>query len=169
MLALIDTDPGLDDALALLYAWGSPGLTLAGITTVAGNVEVHDATINLLRLLALRRPQPEPPIAQGAARPLERPLQTAQGYHGADGLGDLPDWPPVVLALPAIDGADFILDEIRRAPEPVTLIALGPLTNVAHALTRGHETLRRLARLVVMGGAGAGIVGSRQGHGAHRR
>src|SRR5438874_13659556 len=95
VLALIDTDPGIDDALALLYAWGSPGLTVAGITTVAGNVEVHDATVNLFRLLGLRRPQPEPPVAQGAAQPLARPLVTAKGYHGVDGLADLPDWPAV--------------------------------------------------------------------------
>ena len=153
MQALIDTDPGIDDALALLYAWGSPGLTVAGITTVAGNVEVHDATVNLFRLLGLRRPQPEPAVAQGAAQPLARPLVTAKGYHGVDGLGDLPDWPPVHPALPAIDAADFILDMTRHATEPLTLIALGPLTNVAHALTRGHETLHRLARVVVMGGA----------------
>jgi purine nucleosidase/pyrimidine-specific ribonucleoside hydrolase len=151
--ALIDTDPGLDDALALLYAWGSPELTIAGITTVAGNVEVHDATRNLFRLLALRRPQPEPPVAQGAGAPLARPLVTARGYHGADGLGDVTDWPPVTPALPNIDAADFMLEAIRRATAPLTLIALGPLTNVAHALTRGHETLRRLQRIVVMGGA----------------
>jgi inosine-uridine nucleoside N-ribohydrolase len=153
MQALIDTDPGIDDALALLYAWGSPDLSLAGITTVAGNVEVHDATINLVRLIALRRPDPEPPVVEGAAQPLSRPLVTAQGYHGADGLGDLSDWPPVRLALPSIDAADFILETIRLATEPLTLVALGPLTNVAHAVTRGHETLHRLARVVVMGGA----------------
>lgn len=153
MQALIDTDPGIDDALALLYAWGSPELVIAGITTVAGNVEVHDATVNLFRLLALRRPRPEPSVAQGAAQPLTRRLVTAKGYHGADGLGGLTDWPPVHPALPAIDAADFILDVTRQATEALTLIALGPLTNVAHALTRGHRTLERLARLVVMGGA----------------
>jgi len=153
MRALIDTDPGIDDALALLYAWGSPEITVAGITTVAGNVEVHQATLNLFRLLALRRPQPEPPVAQGAAQPLARPLVTAKGYHGADGLGDLPDWPAAHPALPAVDAADFILDLTRRAAEPPMLIALGPLTNVAHALMRGLETLRRLTRVVVMGGA----------------
>ena len=88
MLTLIDTDPGIDDALALLFAWGSPDLRLAGITTVAGNVPVADATVNLFRLLALRRPTPMPVVAQGAAQPLRRPLVTAKGYHGADGLGE---------------------------------------------------------------------------------
>lgn len=153
MLALIDTDPGIDDALALLYAWGSPGLQLAGLTTVAGNVEVHEATRNLGRLLALRRPSPVPPVAQGAARPLRRPLVTARGYHGDDGLGGLLDWPAVEPVLAPLDAAGFILEAIRRAREPMTLIALGPLTNVALAHARDAATLGQLARVVVMGGA----------------
>jgi inosine-uridine nucleoside N-ribohydrolase len=95
VLALIDTDPGIDDALALLFAWGSPELQLAGITTVAGNVTLADATRNVFRLLALRGVTPWPPVAAGAAGPLGRPLVTATRYHGADGLGELDDWPPV--------------------------------------------------------------------------
>jgi pyrimidine-specific ribonucleoside hydrolase len=153
MLALIDTDPGLDDALALFYAWGSPGLHLAGITTVAGNVEVDEATRNLFRLIALRRPVPVPVVARGAAAPLARPLVTARGYHGEDGLGGLTDWPPVAPVLSPLDGADFILEAARTAREPLTLIALGPLTNVALALARDRAGLARVARVVVMGGA----------------
>ncbi len=153
MLALIDTDPGIDDALALLYAWGSPGLRLAGLTTVAGNVEVAQATRNLFRLLALRQPVPPPVVAQGAAAPLGRPLVTAKGYHGEDGLGGLGDWPDVKATLSALDGPDFILDAARRAREPLTLIALGPLTNVALAVARDRPALAGLARVVVMGGA----------------
>jgi len=153
VLALIDTDPGIDDALALLYAWGSPGLRLAGLTTVAGNVEVAQATRNLFRLIALRRPAPAPVVAQGAAAPLARPLVTAKGYHGGDGLGGLEDWPPVQTPLSALDGPDFIVDAARRAREPLTLIALGPLTNVALALARDGAAVAGLARVVVMGGA----------------
>jgi inosine-uridine nucleoside N-ribohydrolase len=153
MLGLIDTDPGIDDALALLFAWGSPDLRLAGITTVAGNVGVADATVNLFRLLALRRPTPAPPVAQGAAQPLRRPLVTAKGYHGADGLGEVPGWPAVQPVLSALDAADFMLKAVRRASEPLTLIALGPLTNVALALERAPAVLAGLERLVVMGGA----------------
>ena len=153
MLALIDTDPGIDDALALLYAWGSPELRLAGLTTVAGNIDVADATRNVFRLLALRRPSPVPVVAQGADRPLARPLVTARGYHGDDGLGGLTDWPPVEPTLSALDGPDFIVDAARRASEPLTLIALGPLTNVALALERDTGALGRVRRLVVMGGA----------------
>jgi inosine-uridine nucleoside N-ribohydrolase len=153
MLGLIDSDPGIDDALALLFAWGSPDLRLAGITTVAGNVEVADATVNLFRLLALRRPTPTPSVAQGAAQPLRRPLVTAKGYHGADGMGEVVDWPAVQLALSKRDAADFILDAVRTASEPLTLIALGPLTNVALALERAPGVLAGLERVVVMGGA----------------
>ncbi|HEY2994771.1 MAG TPA: nucleoside hydrolase, partial [Methylomirabilota bacterium] len=153
MLALIDTDPGIDDALALLYAWGSPGLRLAGITTVAGNVDVEEATRNLFRLIALRRPSPPPVVARGAAAPLARPLVTARGYHGEDGLGGLTDWPPVTPVLSPLAAADFIVQAARDAGEPLTLIALGPLTNVALALERDRRALGRLARVVIMGGA----------------
>jgi len=153
MLSLIDTDPGIDDALALLFAWGSPDLQLAGITTVAGNVGVAEATVNLFRLLALRRPTPAPPVAQGADRPLHKPLVTAEGYHGADGLGEVPGWPAVQPVLSRLDAADFMLDAVRRASEPLTLVALGPLTNVALALRRSPRGMDALARVVVMGGA----------------
>ena len=153
MLALLDTDPGIDDALALLYAWGSPGLRLAGITTVAGNVDVEEATRNLFRLIALRRLSPPPVVAQGAAAPLARPLVTARGYHGEDGLGGLTDWLPVTPVLSPLAAADFIVQAARDAGEPLTLIALGPLTNVALALARDRRALGRLARVVIMGGA----------------
>ena len=152
MLTLIDTDPGIDDALALLYAWGSADLRLAGITTVAGNVPVAEATRNVLRLVALRGIAP-PPVAAGAAAPLARPLVTATGYHGEDGLGDLPDWPAPPGAVVPLAAAELIVETARRSAEPLTLIALGPLTNVALALEHDGRALRRLARLVVMGGA----------------
>jgi inosine-uridine nucleoside N-ribohydrolase len=153
MLALIDTDPGIDDALALLLAWNSPQLQLAAITTVAGNVPVEDGTRNLFRLMALRGIGPAVPVAQGAAAPLARPLVTAHGYHGQDGLGDAPDWPSVAPVLGSTTAAELIVESARRATEPMTLIALGPLTNVALALERDASAMRRLARVVVMGGA----------------
>jgi inosine-uridine nucleoside N-ribohydrolase len=153
MLALIDTDPGIDDALALLLAWSSPELQLAALTTVAGNVPVEDATRNLLQLMALRGIETRPPVAQGAAGPLARPLVTARGYHGEDGLGDVPGWASTTPVPKVPTAAELIVETLREAAEPPTLIALGPLTNLALTLDRDDAALRRAARVIVMGGA----------------
>jgi purine nucleosidase len=153
-LTHIDTDPGLDDALALLLAWGSPELAVVSVTTVAGNVGVEAATTNLLRLLAARAPVPPPAVGMGAAAPLgRRRLVTATDYHGGDGLGDLLDWPPVEIAAVRRDGVGLLLETVRRHGAALTLIALGPLTNVALALEADAAALGRVGRLVVMGGA----------------
>jgi inosine-uridine nucleoside N-ribohydrolase len=155
---LIDTDPGIDDALALLLAWGSPELAVEAITTVAGNVPVATATRNLDRLLALRRPSPRPRIGVGAAMPLARPLVTAEHYHGADGLGDLVDWPsesddpaPGGEARPG--AVDLIVETVARRGAALTLVALGPLTNLALALEADAARVGAIGRVVVMGGA----------------
>jgi purine nucleosidase/pyrimidine-specific ribonucleoside hydrolase len=150
---LIDTDPGVDDALALLQAWGTPALSVETITTVAGNVPVAAATLNVFRLLALRDPRPAPVVAQGAAVPLGRPLRTATHYHGADGLGDLDDW-PAVQPTPASTGAvEQIVAAARRHGRALTLIALGPMTNVALAVAVDAAAMRGIGRVVAMGGA----------------
>ncbi len=150
---VIDTDPGIDDALALLFAWNSPEIQVEVITTVAGNVTIEAASTNLLRLLALRRPVPRPVVAAGAPGPLARALTTATRYHGEDGLGDLPDWPEVE-PLPGSPGAvDVILDAARRHERDLTIIALGPLTNLALALKEDAGALERVGRIVAMGGA----------------
>ena len=153
MPVVIDTDPGIDDALALLFAWNSPEIQVEVITTVAGNVTIEAASTNLLRLLALRRPVPRPIVAAGAPGPLARALTTATRYHGEDGLGDLPDWPEVE-PLPGSPGAvEVILDAARRHERDLTIIALGPLTNLALALKEDAGALERVGRIVAMGGA----------------
>jgi inosine-uridine nucleoside N-ribohydrolase len=150
---LIDTDPGIDDALALLFAWSSPEIRVEAITTVAGNVPLAAANTNVLRLLALRRPEPHPVVAAGAASPLARALTTATRYHGEDGLGDLPDWPAVERLAESPDAVSVILDAARRHGRELTIVALGPLTNLALALKADAAVMGRVGRVVAMGGA----------------
>jgi inosine-uridine nucleoside N-ribohydrolase len=149
---LIDTDPGIDDALALLLAWGSPEWTVDVVTTVAGNVDLQAATLNLFRLLDLRRPHPHPLVASGAAQPLARTLRVAP-YHGVDGLGDLGDWPTTSARAASTDAPRVIAETARRHAGDLTVIALGPLTNLALGLDVDHAALRSAGRVVVMGGA----------------
>ena len=150
---LIDTDPGIDDALALLFAWSSPEIQVGAITTVAGNVSLESANANLQRLLALRRPVPRPVVAAGAAGPLARALTTATRYHGEDGLGDLPDWPEVEPLPRSPHAVEVILEAARRFERDLTIVALGPLTNLALALKEDAGLLARVGRVVAMGGA----------------
>jgi purine nucleosidase len=150
---LIDTDPGVDDALALLQAWGTPSLAVEAITTVAGNVPVASGTLNVFRLLALREPKPAPIVAEGAAQPLARALRTAADYHGQDGLGDLDDWAAAEPRLAAEGAVALILAAARRHGARLTLIALGPLTNLALAVAADAGAMRSIGRVVAMGGA----------------
>jgi len=159
---LIDTDPGIDDALAILLAFGSPEVSVEAITTVAGNVEVDLATANAFRILEVARPERRPRVARGAAAPVAGPLLTAAHVHGEDGLGNLgglrepdgrPRYPKQSYAVEMLDGADLILETADRFAGRLVIVALGPLTNVALALRRNRGHLARAARIVVMGGA----------------
>jgi purine nucleosidase/pyrimidine-specific ribonucleoside hydrolase len=159
---IIDTDPGVDDALALILALQSPELCVDAITTVSGNVDVELATQNALTVLGLFPPERRPPVAQGADRPLTRPLSTAAHVHGDDGLGGVtrlraadgrPRYPPASSSLASCDAVTCMLDLTRRWPGKLTLIVLGPLTNLAHALRRDAGLVRRLSGVVIMGGA----------------
>ena len=149
---LVDTDPGIDDALALLAAWNSPEVVVEVVTTVAGNVTVEQATTNVCRLLALRKPDPAPVVAIGAPDPLARQLVTATRYHGADGLGDLDDWPAVGRGELAA-AVPLILDRARRQQRLLTIVALGPMTNLALALKADPAAMKFVGRVVAMGGA----------------
>lgn len=159
---IIDTDPGVDDALAILLALRSPELHVVAITTVCGNVPVEQATSNLFRILPLVTPPADLLIGQGAARPLRRPLETATHIHGADGLGELDSFrnPNSSLRYPSIDAPpslptaqDVWQECVRRYPDDLTLITLGPLTNLASALETDPETIRKIRTAIIMGGA----------------
>jgi inosine-uridine nucleoside N-ribohydrolase len=141
---LIDCDPGQDDAIALLLALASPELDVRGVTTVAGNQTLEKTTTNALRVLELAGRE-DIPVAAGADRPLEGELVTAADAHGETGL-DGPDLPPPHLEPSDQEAVDFLGEQV----EGTTLIALGPLTNVALLLEQRSE---RPERIVLMGGA----------------
>ncbi|MEK6804047.1 MAG: nucleoside hydrolase [Nitrospirota bacterium] len=165
---ILDTDPGVDDALAILLALASPELDVVGVTTVCGNVPVGQATKNLFRLLNLVKPPPGLLVGQGAARPLEEDLVTAAQVHGSDGLGELdsvltaegtPRYPQVRLPSVLSTAQDVWNECVRRYPDDVTLITLGPLTNVAVALKVNPLTVHKFRSVIVMGGA-VGVPGN---------
>jgi inosine-uridine nucleoside N-ribohydrolase len=146
-----DMDPGIDDALALILALKSPEVQVLGITTVAGNAPVEMAAANARRVLECLNIE-SIPVAMGAANPLNHPLEDALSYHGPDGLGNCGLLPPKLPLYPAKAG-DFLARLVMDAPGKVTLVATGPLTNVAHAFKRNPELPKVLAKLVLMGGA----------------
>ncbi|MGB2867889.1 MAG: nucleoside hydrolase [Bacteroidota bacterium] len=150
---LIDTDTGVDDALALMLALRSQEISVKAITTVAGNVEVMKCTRNvqtLIRLLQLKNP---PQVAQGARKPLTRKLFMAPEVHGKDGLGNTQG--PVRKNHKHIrgDAVSVIIECCRRYGKQLTIVALGPLTNIALAWRKNPGALRKIRRIVTMGGA----------------
>jgi pyrimidine-specific ribonucleoside hydrolase len=148
---LVDCDPGQDDAIALLLALASPELELQGVTTVAGNQTVDKVTANAIRVLELAG-RGDIPVAAGADRPLAGDLVVAADAHGETGL-DGPDLPPPQAEPVAEDAVEFLAARILAAEQPLTLVATGPLTNVASLLDAHPEAAARLARIVLMGGA----------------
>jgi inosine-uridine nucleoside N-ribohydrolase len=148
---LLDVDTGIDDALALLLAVRSPEVALLGVTTVAGNVDVGQTTRNTLAVLELAGAV-HVPVARGAARPLLRRLTTATFFHGPNGLGGV-ELPPARRTPEPEPAALFLIRQVLARPGEVTLIATGPLTNVALALRLEPAFGPALRRLVVMGGA----------------
>ena len=148
---IIDCDPGHDDAIALLLALASPEVNLLGVTTVAGNSTLDKTTMNALKVLELSDHQ-EVPVAVGASRPLVRELVVAEHVHGKSGLDgpSLPD--PVTRPVP-VHAVDFLAERILASPEPVTLVPVGPLTNIALLLSRYPEAIANVGQIVSMGGA----------------
>ncbi|MFN7933547.1 MAG: nucleoside hydrolase [Bryobacteraceae bacterium] len=150
MRLIIDTDPGIDDALALLYALHSPGAHIEAITTVAGNVDLIKTTRNAHHILRHAGMPSPPPIFQGCSSPLRRQPVYAEHVHGEDGLAGQWDG----IEQPQQGGAvDAILRIAQQNPGEVTLLALGPLTNVATALLADRNAFTKLKEVVIMGGA----------------
>lgn len=154
---IIDCDPGIDDALALVFAHGHPGLDLRGITTVAGNADVSTTTANALAVrdyVGMR----DVPVVAGCAGPLLRPTLGSRGVHGASGLGAAVI-PPARTGPADGHAVDFLAAATGAEPGQVTLVAVGPLTNIALAVRRHPQLVTQVSDFVIMGGsAGRGNV-----------
>lgn len=152
---IIDVDTGIDDALALIFAIKSGKLDIKGITTVAGNVPARTANLNTLKVLKLLKKE-YIPVYEGMTNPLFRDIKFADGVHGLDGLGGtLKD--VEVNYEEGIHGVDFIIDTIMKNKKDITIILLGPPTNMAFALKKAPEIAKYIKRIVIMGGAINGI------------
>ncbi len=158
---LIDTDIGVDDALAVMLALKSQELKVEAITTVSGNVHVDLCTRNLYITLAAMGLEEFPLLAKGEAHPLINPLVTAELVHGTDGLGgitrqlnrdgervyQIPKHPPLRQA-----AVDVIIDKVSQYPNELILVPIGPLTNIAKAMLKNPSQMRKVHKIVLMGG-----------------
>ncbi|STD03431.1 Pyrimidine-specific ribonucleoside hydrolase rihB [Dermatophilus congolensis] len=148
---ILDCDPGIDDAIAILLAQGHPDINLAAITTVGGNSSLHNVTHNALALATLSNITA--PIAAGCAQPLNNTYKNATHIHGTDGIGG--------ITLPTPDrstdprhGAQLIIDTIMtNDPDTITLVPIGPMTNIATAITIEPRIINRIHEVVFMGGS----------------
>ena len=149
---IIDTDPGQDDAVAILLALASPELEVLGVVAVAGNVDLHLNAGNARKVVELSGRR-DIPVYAGCSRPMRRHLVTAEHVHGETGLGG-PDLPEPTIPLQPQHGVDYIIDTLMAAePGTITLCTLGPLTNIAMALVKQPAIAERIAEIVMMGGA----------------
>ena len=148
---IIDTDPGQDDAVAILLALASPELEVLGLTCVAGNVALP-LTARNARVVCELAGRPDLPVFAGCAAPLRRDLVTAEYVHGNSGLDGIV-LPEPAMALQPAHAVEFLIESLRGQPAgTVTLCPLGPLTNIATAMTRAPDIVPRIAEIVLMGG-----------------
>ena len=159
---IIDTDGGVDDALAIIMALNCDRFDLKAVTVLAGNIDVRQAANNVLRVIDIVRPEHRPLVAKGCEKPLLRSPFNAAGIHGADGLGELhrfqnadgtPRYPQLAVEPSTENAIDVLLKAAAEYGNDLTIIALGPLTNIATALQTDRETMQKVGRIVIMGGA----------------
>ena len=150
---IYDTDPGVDDAMAMYYALAHPEIEVVGVTTTFGNVSVVQAVENALYLLAIAG-RGDIPVTQGVAGPLGKPGEDPPAHiHGADGLGNLTQRQAHALRRDPRNSAQFIVDMARKQPGEITVVAVGPLGNLALALEIEPQLPQLLRAVVIMGGA----------------
>ena len=147
---ILDTDPGIDDALAIILAINSPEIELMGITTTYGNVEIEKAVRNTFRILNFLG-RLDVPVYKGAYKPIIEEPHPIEAIHGSDGLGDV-DIPAVDAEL-AGDAVEFMVETVERYPHEVTIVSIGPLTNLALAILIEPEFSNKVGKIISMGGA----------------
>jgi inosine-uridine nucleoside N-ribohydrolase len=148
---ILDTDPGVDDALAFLLAFSSPEINVEAVTTVDGNVDVDKGTRNARQLLEFLD-RGDVPVARGASHPMLRPMGNAENFHGKTGLMDAV-LPEPKMRVDRRSAAQLIIDEANSLGKELTLVAIGPLTNIAAAILADPTIPMKVGGLVIMGGA----------------
>ena len=148
---IIDTDPGIDDAMAILLALNSPELKVEALTVVPGNVEGRQGLENALKIVSLAR-RCDVTVAGGAQHPLNQKLITAQYWHGPNGLAGV-ELPPSKCKADSRFGPDLIIELVHKYPHEITLIPVGPLTNIALAVSKDPSIVPLVKDIVIMGGS----------------
>lgn len=151
---ILDVDPGIDDAIAILLALRSPELKVEAVTIVAGNVTVDQGSENALRVLSLAR-RTDIPVARGSERPLRKTLVTATHWHGPNGLGGV-ELPRSAAELDRRHAVDLIIKLAHEHPHDLSIVATGPLTNLALAFRKAPSIRQELSEIIVMGGSTVG-------------
>lgn len=151
---IFDTDPGSDDALALMLALNSPELDVRGITVVPGNVTADMGLQNALKMVSLAK-RCDIPVAAGARHPLFQKLITAEFWHGKNGLADM-ELPPSTCKVDSRYGPDLIIQLVHESPHEITLVPVGPLTNIALAVEKDPSIVPLVKEVILMGGSISG-------------
>nr|XP_043632297.1 uridine nucleosidase 1 [Erigeron canadensis] len=149
---IIDTDPGIDDSMAIMMAFQTPNLDIVGFTTIFGNVSTKDATRNALLLCEIAG-CPDIPVAEGSPGPLKGGEPEISDFvHGSDGLGNL-NLPEPNSKKVEMSASEFLVDKVSQYPGEISILALGPLTNLALAIKRDSSFVTKVKKIVILGGA----------------